>query len=884
MSDIINQNTEPLFIFDMPDDETLSETISVKGEKGERGDPTKLSDLENDEGFISADTDALTNYYDKATTDNKLDGKLDKTTFNAYEIPSDFFTGAETASGSGSSVLIANTSEALLKSIVIKGNTVQSATPTPASPVDVGVVTGTQVITIAGDGTQTYQIELGDIELCKVGSYQDYIYRANGSWVLHKETASVTFDGSEDWRIYNNVLQLYAITDYAITGNTPVSDHFAGASNVSGLSAVPDKSICFNQTSGATTPRFYLKDTSLFMSVSDLQTWLSENPTKVYYALETATETVISDATLTTQLDALARANSYNGETNIIVSGNTPAILDVEAFKNGWSGTVSGLDNDIDELRNRAATETTLGLVKVGDGLTVSGGELSVEPTQKMLFHSVAASSATYIVEFPNGKNMLIDTGTPSQWSDIQAAVNGLGVTKFDYAIVTHFHTDHTGNIQNFISNYDMSGCQWFVQMKPDYTNHAADVGDTEASYNQIINLLTSNGFTPIVPENDSYLEIDQKNKIKIRFLNTDATIAENYYGRYRESVTDGDKINFNDFSLIAEIIHNEVKILATGDIERPVEEQYTDYLGKVNILTIPHHGANSDPARGFYYAIQPDYAIQSLDVDNTSVTATSYMADLWLLHEMNAKIVSRNFSIPSNGLFTFVSNGTTVTTNALGTWETDSFFNWGSRYLGLYNLVRRTYETKAEITLEQMLTNLPDGHEVKAVWRSDHSTTFTQVLSDLNTIFPVFNIGMHIEFVSQPLFYEVNIYDEKISFNAKIDKSFTNGWLVHGRGELGAIASKTDLLTLLARLPFGHYTSNSYKETDSAVLSSQFQYILDINITNKSSTATVGTIMATAKDLAAHSASYVTNAISYYQSNSSPYIYWRGISITNTL
>lgn len=53
MSDIINQNTEPLFIFDMPDDETLSETISVKGEKGERGDPTKTSQLINDSDYTT---------------------------------------------------------------------------------------------------------------------------------------------------------------------------------------------------------------------------------------------------------------------------------------------------------------------------------------------------------------------------------------------------------------------------------------------------------------------------------------------------------------------------------------------------------------------------------------------------------------------------------------------------------------------------------------------------------------------------------------------------------------------------------------------------------------------------------------------------------------
>lgn len=884
MSRDINQNVDPLFIFEMPDDEVLANTISVKGEKGEKGDPTKLSELENDTGFITASTSSLTNYYTKTQSDTALNAKLDKTTFNSYEIPSDFFTSAETASGSGSSILVEDTSEALLKSIVIKGNTTQSATPTPASPVNVGVATGAQTITITGGGTQTYPISLGNIELCKVGNYQDYIYRSNGSWILHKETSSVTLDGSEDWHIYNNVLQLYAITDYAISGNAPISDHFVGVSNVSGLSAVPDKSICFNQTSGATTPRFYLKDTSLFMSVSDLQTWLGENPTKVYYALATATETAISDATLIAQLNALARANSYNGDTNIMVSGNTPAILSVEAFKNGWSGTVSGIDSDIDELRSRQATKTTLGLVKVGDGLSVDGGEVSVEPTPKMLFHSVAASSATYIVEFPNGKNMLIDTGLASQWSDIKTAIDGLGITKFDYAVVTHVHTDHIGNIQNFIDNYDMSSCTWYVQMKPDFVNHASDLLEPESYYTNFIAIFTSNGITPIVPANNSTVTVDEKNDISLRFLNTDATIAENYYGRYAEFY-EGRPINYNDFSLITEITHKNVKILSTGDLERPVEEQYVDFIGKINVMTMPHHGVNQDACRAFYYAAMPDYAIFSMPA--TSIQGSSWYKSQYYAREVGAKLVGNGGSIAIDGLYTFISDGDNVTTTVLNSQISDTLQNNSSPYEDLEGLIRFTIDNPATMTLTQLISNLPRTYDCTFVWTADLQTKYglTQIKADLEAIFPVtVSDGMHINIKARRLFYELNIYDEKVSFHAKTRVDDLENWKMRGQGELGGIASKSALLSLLPRLPFGHYTCNSYQETDSAVLASNFTYILDINITNKSSTATVGIINATAKDLAAHSASYITNAVSYYQSNASPYIYWRGISITNTL
>ena len=58
----------------------------VKGEKGDVGDPTKLSQLENDTGFITKDVENLTNYYDKEeidetvqTLNNTIDEKADTT-------------------------------------------------------------------------------------------------------------------------------------------------------------------------------------------------------------------------------------------------------------------------------------------------------------------------------------------------------------------------------------------------------------------------------------------------------------------------------------------------------------------------------------------------------------------------------------------------------------------------------------------------------------------------------------------------------------------------------------------------------------------------------------------------------------------------------------
>lgn len=153
MSDITNQNTEPLFIFDMPDEHLLSETISVKGEKGERGDPTKLSDLENDEGFINANTDALVNYYTKSETDAAIDAAVDE-----LNVPDGFFADGGVISDKGTSITLEGTASSKIKDVKLYGDTGQSATPSPNNYVPIKVATGRQAITI---GSSSYEINLG---------------------------------------------------------------------------------------------------------------------------------------------------------------------------------------------------------------------------------------------------------------------------------------------------------------------------------------------------------------------------------------------------------------------------------------------------------------------------------------------------------------------------------------------------------------------------------------------------------------------------------------------------------------------------------------------------------------------------------------------------
>lgn len=71
----------------------------------------------------------------------------------------------------------------------IKGNTTQDGTPTPDAPVEVKNVTGLQTVTISnGTDSEDYEINLGNIELNKIGNYQDFIRKGSGKNLFDEQT------------------------------------------------------------------------------------------------------------------------------------------------------------------------------------------------------------------------------------------------------------------------------------------------------------------------------------------------------------------------------------------------------------------------------------------------------------------------------------------------------------------------------------------------------------------------------------------------------------------------------------------------------------------------------------------------------------------------
>lgn len=201
--------------------------------------------------------------------------------------------------------------------------------------------------------SQSHIINLGSIELCKIGDYQDYIYKGADGWYVHKETNKVILNGSENWNrsTYSNSNNFYTTKeDAALNPDSESakirSDLFRGRT-ISWSGGNEYYAICLQQTEHQIRI-FYPQ--SLISNVNDFKTWLSSHNVTTYYAMDNAyyTDTKITNADLVAQLEALAGATGYNEKTYLTVTAtgtNLPAILGVEAYRKSLAGILEATQN-----------------------------------------------------------------------------------------------------------------------------------------------------------------------------------------------------------------------------------------------------------------------------------------------------------------------------------------------------------------------------------------------------------------------------------------------------------------------------------------------------------------------------------------------------------
>ena len=192
----------------------------------------------------------------------------------------------------------------------------------------------------AGSKATSYSPYKTPMELCKIGTYQDYIYKDGGKWYKHAEIGKVVLDGDANINVYNtqnSIIGFRAFTNETIISSpdaTPtdglLSDHYqmTAFNNFYNAQTRTYGTIC---VASSEISNFYITaPNSTVTTEAQFRTWLSTHNTTVYYVLATPTDTEITDSELVGELDALLETSPYYGTDQnvfLIPSGGAQGTL-----------------------------------------------------------------------------------------------------------------------------------------------------------------------------------------------------------------------------------------------------------------------------------------------------------------------------------------------------------------------------------------------------------------------------------------------------------------------------------------------------------------------------------------------------------------------------
>ena len=212
----------------------------------------------------------------------------------------------------------------------------------------------------------TYPISLGNIELCKIGNYEDYIFKNEvnspyydsnltlDKWYKHSAVHKAILDGSENFSTNNKASTYYSfvLLTYENVVETSVSNNIF-CNQLKAMTSNHAVNGCRISIQGSIVMDFPLDFceytiASLKSKISSL--YNNGNPIILYFPYATPVDEKITDETLIEQLEALNYAMSMKGQTNISTSCS-----DENALMRISASAVKDISNILTNLETRIA-------------------------------------------------------------------------------------------------------------------------------------------------------------------------------------------------------------------------------------------------------------------------------------------------------------------------------------------------------------------------------------------------------------------------------------------------------------------------------------------------------------------------------------------------
>lgn len=196
------------------------------------------------------------------------------------------------------------------------------------------------------------------------------------------------------------------------------------------------------------------------------------------------------------------------------------------------------------------------------------------------------------LIETANGTSLLIDGGEYDAYSEHLAPfLAERSITSIDYAVVSHYHTDHMGGISELLETGAVGKL-----LIPKYD-------DANQNRERIIKKAKKHDV--------EISEICAGDVIDLGDPNLEISVLHPLEGGFSQE-------NENSNSLVLMLDYLGEKFLFTGDLEADAEDSLRKrYDLEADILKVGHHGSSSSTSRKFLVAVDPTYAVISAGENN---------------------------------------------------------------------------------------------------------------------------------------------------------------------------------------------------------------------------------------------------------------------------
>lgn len=268
----------------------------------------------------------------------------------------------------------------------------------------------------------------------------------------------------------------------------------------------------------------------------------------------------------------------------------------------------------------------------------------------------VEGGQATLIVS-PSGQSMLVDTGWPLNGRDaerIAAAVKRAGVGTLDYLVITHYHDDHVGGMEQLASRVKFRTV--ITHGPTTETSRAATIATATFQ-----NAMAASGAKEIVvrpgdaiPLKGIDVKVLASNRQLIGTPLPGAGLANPLCeGAVQRRADTSD----NSASVGMLLTFGAFRFLDLGDLTQDLEHQMAcpvNRIGEVDLYLTTHHGSGQSNAAVLVHALKSRVAIMNngaqkggdLPVLHT-VRSAPELEDLWMLHYSAAAGAEGNVAEP---------------------------------------------------------------------------------------------------------------------------------------------------------------------------------------------------------------------------------------------